>query len=168
MGYERARDLRHALDLDGLPLPTMSDLAKALGKDASQLNEITRPSNALAKARLIDGVVNVNQDQASFAFRPSGEHTMRFGVCRAVGEIVTSPQTGALLTKSQTERQQCNRAFAAEFLAPSSKLEELVTRDVVDDDEIDDLATQFGVSPLVIRHQIENHHIAKLADPVMV
>ena len=115
VGYERARDLRHALDLDGQPLPTMSDLAKALGKDASQLNEITRPSNALAKARLIDGVVHVNQDQASFAFRPSGEHTMRFGVCRALGEIVTSPQTGA-----SSPNPKPNASNATAHLQPNS------------------------------------------------
>ena len=36
------------------------------------------------------------------------------------------------------------------------------SRRVEDSDDIDELATEFGVSSLVIEHQIKNHRIARI------
>ncbi len=166
VGYDRARKLRGELDLDGQPLPTLATIAAALGEEETQMNGATRQMATLHDAPLIDGLVAVNDDEsASFAFRPAGEHTRRFSFCRALGEYLAAPQTGSLITKSHSERQQFNRAFAAEFLAPSHALEAKVSRSVVYDDEVDELAEEFGVSPFVIRHQLENHQIAQVAEP---
>ena len=55
-----------------------------------------------------------------------------------------------------------NRAFAAEFLAPSSALRSRLARPVVDGDDMDELAAEFGVSSLVIEHQVRNHRIARV------
>ena len=78
--------------------------------------------------------------------------------------MCASPGTDTLITKAHSERQQRNRAFAAEFLAPESGLRQRVTRPVVDGDDIDELAAAFGVSSLVVAHQIQNHGIAEVWD----
>ena len=70
----------------------------------------------------------------------------------------------SLVTKASTERQQRNRAFAAEFLAPSAGLRDRISDQFVDRDQVADLAEEFGVSPYVVEHQIENHRIAELVD----
>ncbi len=166
IGYDCARRLRHKLDLGGLPLATMSMLASALGENESQVNEATRPVESLTRAPMVDGLVAVNDDEtASFAFRPTVEQGKRFSFCRAIGELVASPHTGSLITQSRSERQQFNRAFAAEFLAPSMGLREKVQRRVVSGEEIDELAAEYGVSWLVVKHQIENHGIAQFFEP---
>ncbi len=78
-----------------------------------------------------------------------------------LAEAITS-QGDALVTKANTERQRCNRAFAAEFLAPAASLRARVDHPLVDDEQVDELAEEFGVYTQVIRHQIKNHKIAEL------
>ena len=164
LGYDLARQARRALGLDGQPIRTMDALAKALGEDGAALKQVFQPLTSLGQLRLIDGVV-AGGEQASYAFglRRAGEPGQRFTFCRALGEAITS-HTDALVTRGDTERQQRNRAFAAEFLAPSWGLRERVSHWVVGADEVDDLADEYGVSPYVIRHQVGNHGIAQLAD----
>ena len=167
IGYQQAQHLRQQLHLDGQPIPTMEKLGSALGVDGELVEEITKPNDILANMPLIDGVVTINDDQnASFAFRRSSDPGRRFAFCRGISEVISFPLHGGMLTQSYSERQQRNRAFAAEFLAPSFSLRERITRQVVDDEEVEDLAEEFGVSPFVINHQIDNHQIAQLAEPV--
>ena len=163
LGYDLARQARDALHLDGQPIRTLDDLAEALGEDGGALNQVFQPLATLGDLRLIDGVV-AGGEQGSYAFglRRAGESGQRFTFCRALGEAITS-HTDALVTRGDTERQQRNRAFAAEFLAPSSGLRERISHWLVGPDEVDDLAEEYGVSPYVIRYQIGNHGIARLA-----
>ena len=168
VGYGWARRLRQKLDVGGQPLASTEELADALGEDQVGVDMAIQSVESLTKAPLVDGLVSLNSDEtASFAFRPAGEAGRRFGFCRALGELLASPQAGSLITKSHTERQQFNRAFAAEFLAPSLGLKERVHRLVVHEEEVGELAEEFGVLPKVIEHQIENHGIAQLAEPTL-
>ena len=165
-GYDLARELRRALNLDGKPLPSMARIAEAIDAEPASLDQVTEPVDFEA-ATLVDGVITRNDDLfPAFAFRgfSSGE-SRRFHFCRALAEVFASPGTDTLITKAHSERQQRNRAFAAEFLAPSSSLRQRVSRPVVDGDDIDELAAAFGVSSWVIAHQIRNHHIAEVWDP---
>lgn len=164
LGYDLARHARQALGLSGQPIRTMDALADALGEDSAALKHAFQPLKPLGQLRLIDAVV-AGGEQASYAFglRSAGESGQRFTFCRALGEAITS-HADALVTRGDTERQQRNRAFAAEFLAPSRGLRERISRWVVGADEMDDLADEYGVSPYVIRHQVGNHGIAQLAD----
>ena len=41
-------------------------------------------------------------------------------------------------------------------------LRESLSAQVVSEEEIDDLAQQLGVSSYVVRHQIENHDLARI------
>ncbi len=163
-GYDWARRLRRNLGLGGQPLHSMPAMAEALGEDAESLNKVTQPVGSFTKTPLIDGVITRQDDGPAFAFRPLHDDAKRFQFCRALAEVLASPHSDALITRAHSERQQRNRAFAAEFLAPSSALRQRVSRPVVDDHDIDELAEEFGVSSRVIEHQIANHRIAWLGE----
>ena len=164
-GYRLAQELRRNLDLGAAPLPSMARIAEAIGEEPALLAGVTAPVD-LSEAALVDGVITRDDDRhPAFAFREfSGGETQRFHFCRALAEALASPDTETLLTRAFSERQQRNRAFAAEFLAPSSGLRQRVSRPVVDGDDIDELAAAFGVSSWVIAHQIRNHRVAEVRD----
>ena len=166
-GYALARDVRRGLDLDGQPMSDLEALAEALNEDVAAIGQAMQPLSNLTDLRLIDGVVTTDaQGIVSFGVRKAGEHGRRFHFCRALAEIISS-HGQALITKGHTERQQRNRAFAAEFLAPSSSLRQRISHSVVDSDEVDELAEEFAVSPQVIVHQIKNHRIARVSEEAM-
>ena len=162
VGYEWARRLRQNLGLDSQPLPGMEQIAEVLGEDTESLDRVTQPVEFLANAPLIDGVITRDDEKPAFAFRRLGYHGRRFHFCRALSEVLASPHSDALITRAHSERQQRNRAFAAEFLAPSSGLKQRILFPTVDGDDIDELAEEFGVSSQVIEHQIVNHRIARV------
>ena len=161
-GYELARRARREFGLNGELIATTADLAEAIGHDVATLRQATKPVRPLGALASIDGVVRPQDSESvSFGLRDAPETSRRFLFCRALGEALTT-STDALLTRANTERQQRNRAFAAEFLAPSASLAERIFDEFVDQDRIADLADEFGVSSYVIGHQIENHGIAEL------
>ena len=161
-GHELARALRRELGLDGEPVPTMEALAQALDDEEIDAATTRAPIDG-GNAILVDGLVTCGEEDApAFAFCQRGEYGRRFLFCRAIAEMLWRPRTDALLTPAHTERQQSNRAFAAEFLAPSTALRQRVQRATLDHDDVDELATEFGVSSLVIAHQLANHQIARV------
>lgn len=163
-GYELAQRLRHSLGMNGELVADTATLAEALGHESTTLERIIQPVAPLRTLSLIDGVVQRrSHDTASFGLRASGETGRRFQFCRALAETLTT-DTDALVTKASTQRQQRNRAFAAEFLAPSASLRERISDQMVDQDHVTDLAEEFGVSTYVVEHQISNHRIAELVD----
>lgn len=163
-GYELARQLRHSLGMNGDLTTDTAALAQALGQEPATLERIFQPVAPLRTLSLIDGVVQRrSHDTASVGLRASGETGRRFQFCRALAETLTS-DADALVTKAGTERQQRNRAFAAEFLAPSTALRERIVDQLVDQDQVTDLAEEFGVSTYVVEHQISNHRIAELVE----
>ena len=164
-GYDWARRLRRDLNLNGEPLKTTASIADALGEDANALNRIMRTAARFSAAPMIDGAIARDGGETGFALGAGGGyHARRFRFCRALAEAMASPDSDALITRSRSERQQRNRAFAAEFLAPASAIKRLVRFPSVDGDDIDELADEFGVSHRVIAHQIANHRIARIAD----
>ena len=161
-GYELARRLRHSLELGSSPLPTMVEIAKAIGESPEQLKDITQPAN-LSRTLVVEGVVTRDlDDNLGFAFPPAQEHSTRFLFCRALANVLAMPKSNSVLTKARSWRQQRGRAFAAEFLAPSSVLRERISTRVILEEDVDQLANEFGVSSFVIRHQIDNHRIAQI------
>ena len=68
------------------------------------------------------------------------------------------------MTRVNANSQKYPRAFAAELVAPASELQRsLKGRTVLGEEDIADLAEQFDTSEFVIRHQMENHHLASIA-----
>ncbi len=162
-GYLLAREVRTRLGLDGTPVASWPALSRALDEPRIADGRLSR-STAFNHAAGLEGVVTSSEaGLPAFAFSPGGySQTSRFRFCRGLAELLVAPGSDALLTTSRSSRQQCGRAFAAEFLAPSVGLRQHVHRDVLDEEEVEELAFQFGVSPWVIKHQIENHGIAQI------
>jgi Zn-dependent peptidase ImmA (M78 family) len=67
-----------------------------------------------------------------------------------------------LITSSYTERQKVERAFAAELLAPAAGVQRQlgVGADEATIEDLDDVGDHFGVSSLLIGHQVENQLLA--------
>ena len=161
-GYVLARRLRQRLALDGAPLASTAALGHAIGEDPEAIETVTRPRH-FAAATLLDGVVTADANgRPAFAIGRGRDEARRFQFCRGLAEVLLSPGSDALLTRARTDRQQRSRAFAAEFLAPSSGLKARVLSPVVDEDDVDGLAAEFGVSPLLVSHQLSNHEIARI------
>ena len=163
VGYSLARQVRARLGLDGTPLPSWPSLSRALGEPRLADGRLSR-SMAFRRAGRLDGVVTSNDSGLpGFCFRPGGSsRTRRFRFCRGLAELLLRPRSDALLTRARSTRQQLGRAFAAEFLAPSAGLRECVHGHALDEEEVADLASRFGVSAWVVEHQIENHGIARI------
>ena len=160
-GDALARHLRRSLRLEASPLPTMKRLADALGEKPTSLEKATAPEGPLTGVPLLDGVIARRDDGCpAVALRPRPEPLLRFHLCRALGEVLASANDDALLTRASTDRQERNRAFAAELLAPSSWIKRRAPGQTVDAATVDTLAAEFGVSSRLVRDQIVDHRIA--------
>ena len=160
-GYEIAYDLRQRLNLNGDKLSSLPSLAKALQISTKQLGAAIVKTTALPRSLDALGATNSRQSPG-FAISERREEAIRFSFCRALFEYLTVPAGQPLIvTRARSERQKRNRAFAAEFLVPAELLREALPGPVVGDEDIDALAAGFGVSPSVVRHQIENHELAR-------
>jgi len=154
-GYNEARALRSSLGLTG---PIASDLDSLLIRELGsfEIRDFALPS-------CIDAISAPTQSGAPVVGYRSHlrEENKRFILCRALSDHLASGQP-SLVTRSGTEHQQRNRAFAAEFLAPAESIKERIGGERVGEEDIEELAQEFQVSDLVIRHQIQNHNLAWL------
>ena len=154
--------MRQQLELDGAPLHSIGALAKGLGEDPAVLTRVTRARN-FRGAALVNGVVTSDENGfPAFAVQSGRASTRRFHFCRGLAEVLISPDSDALLTQARSSRQQRSRAFAAEFLAPSAALQTRVSRPMLSEDDVEELAAEFGVSAWVIEYQLQNHKIAQV------
>ncbi len=161
-GYQVARLLRGELGLDSRPIASDVDLASALRVHADRLDRvILKPPGDLVN---LDAVVGYNElNHPGFVIGQRRDVDRRFAFCRGIFEHLTSHHPApALVTKARTEAQKRNRAFAAEFLVPASALRERLESELIAEDDLDLLAEDFGVSTAVVRHQVENHTIARV------
>jgi len=162
-GYRLARRVRDELlgVAPEVPLPELLELwvhrlgwnADPLqrGGEVASLEGLVGLSRDTAKPVLIDPYVR-RQNRAERFLLARGAF---FSVSASLGQ-------GRLLTGAVTRPQRAARAFAAELLAPSSALAREISG-VVSDDQVAELADIFGVSPLLIQHQIVNHHLGAVA-----
>ncbi len=89
--------------------------------------------------------------------RPGRVTVDRFLVARGLYALLSGATAAAprLLTNAGTRLQSASRAFAAELLAPAVALRARVPGRL-DEERVDELAQEFGVSPMVIQYQLEN------------
>ncbi|GII75216.1 hypothetical protein Sru01_01980 [Sphaerisporangium rufum] len=82
----------------------------------------------------------------------------RFTLSRALWHHVWEPEPLFLVTTAATDRQQVERAFAAELLAPAAGIREIAGTPVetMTQEDLGTLAEHFQVSEKVIEHQVEN------------
>jgi hypothetical protein len=164
-GYMIARKLRQILQLNEKEVFDKESLAKIFDAPESiynndlSLNGASERFDALVASNLVGS--------PSMAFsRPDKETAVKFAFCRCLFEyLVSKDGHPRLLTQSTTVDQKRNRAFAAEFLAPSNSIRSIIARRVsIHDSEIENIASQLQVSYQVVRWQIINHDLAKVRD----
>lgn len=161
-GYECARMLRQNLPAtNGGGVADVREAMQEFGWAQSPL--LTTPSKP---ASLIDALVDRSPSGAAVVVAPAdcGFRQERFRLARALflHQVAAAPGR-RLVTAAHTWDQQASRAFAAEFLAPAAALARHVGARISWRD-IDELADEYQVSPLVIEHQIENHRLGSLTD----
>ncbi|MDE2978178.1 MAG: hypothetical protein OXU63_11750 [Acidobacteriota bacterium] len=148
-GYELARRARNLVDENGGPIDLQEGIA------AVPHMEVSPPSMR------IQGFVG--DDGPACVMAPRSLSGRRFIQARALGDYLGRRTAGfGLLSSLATERQAESRAFAAEFLAPSTSLRQRISAGRVDSEQIGDLAREFSVATAVIELQIRNHRIAEV------
>lgn len=151
-GYRRARVMRRELGLEQHHrFGSFRDLARRLGAAADyDLAPEVDGISALRREGQNDIHVHI-RDHGDVA---GAAATHLFALARAIGDAVCFPQAEAspINRLSYAFRQAAGRAFAAEFLAPIDEIQSML------EDEHDEysIANAFGVSSMVIDHQIEN------------
>lgn len=82
----------------------------------------------------------------------------RFALARLIADHLSSDPRDRLLpaTDANTARQKLQRAFASEFLCPFDELQKYFDGGSPDNDEIEDVAAHFEVSPLLIATKLVN------------
>lgn len=148
VGYQRARKMRQLLELMPTQRAPIENLVGVTGTSSDP------PSNVVALVKITDksaGIVLGGR---------TDEAARRFAGARALArKAEASPHRYSLLTRGSRYSDQVERAFAAEFLAPASGLEELLDGDFSEQSQRT-VGTVLGVSPWVIEHQIENQLVA--------
>lgn len=150
-GYALARAARERIEANGGP----TDFAQH-GPMAIPHHETQPPT------RRIHGLVGA--DTPACLTAPRGKWGERFLIARALGDYLGRSAPGlGMLSSLATDRQAQSRAFAAEFLAPAESLRRRLSGDSVDAERTDELAQEFRVSSELIRRQIQNHDLARVA-----
>lgn len=154
---ESARSAREAWGLGTEPLANTT-LADVLGMTPGVLDATGPASGPMPVGfRADDGSLSVLLTRSSPANR-------RFALARLVGDSLATPDDRLLpATRARTYRQKFQRAFAQEFLAPYVGLEAFFGSRAVTDEEVEDAARHFNVSPLVVGHALENNRYASAA-----
>ena len=137
---------------------TLSDL---LGVDLA--GHVEGERNAASQLRLSAGLCGADTVDGFRASLNQRQLTARrFTLSRLVADyLVESPQGEPLLpaTRAKTGRQKFQRAFAQEFLCPLDDLKSYLGTATPDDEDIDDAADYFEVSPLTIKMTLVNKRI---------
>lgn len=91
---------------------------------------------------------------------PKTDEGERFAAARALWRFVNQAEASEfLVTAARTPKQQAERAFAAELLAPASGVAEMLgpdTLDPISTEEVRPISQHFAVSDWVIQYQITN------------
>jgi hypothetical protein len=162
-GYKAALLMRKELGLNGQAIGELDELGGYLGYKPGDFNKaiISETNSNLPVAALVS--TNSEGAPAFYLNERKIPALTKFTFCRSLFDYIsTDAVQTSLVTGAKNEHQKRNRAFAAEFLAPHHSIQKEIPGDFVTSDEIDELAHKFNVSAFVIKHQIENHHLADM------
>lgn len=108
-------------------------------------------------------IVGTSMEQNPMFVSTSFQSSFLLG--RMFGEYLHTPADSInLVTKISTPNQKRCRAFAAELIAPAELLRaDLKGRSQLCEDDVSELADKYQTSEFVIKHQLENHHLAVVA-----
>lgn len=102
--------------------------------------------------------VSSKPEEVKIVFRRKHPTGRRFEFARVIGDHLIARTEDKLLpiTESKTERQKFQRAFAQELLCPFTELRDFMGSGEPGDEEIEEAAAYFEVSPLMIRTMLVN------------
>jgi len=150
---QAARLARDAWSLQPGPVST-SILADILSiSEESLLNDLE------AKGPMHAGFRNGRPDCFGVFLNKPISAGRRFALLRLVGDHLTAPQGDRLLpaaVRSKTQRQKFQRAFAQEFLCPYTDLTGYLGSADPSDEDIEEAARYFDVSPFVVETILVN------------
>jgi hypothetical protein len=163
--WQRAKlAARLARDVWGVPKGPVSN--KALS-DLLELPTERLEAGPGAALSIAAGLRRNGDDEAvSIVQRAKASTARRFEIMRLVADHIVTPADDHLLpiTTAKTDRQKFQRAFAAEFLLPFEDLREHLgelafAAGETGDDEIEDVAAEYDVSPLMVRTSLVNRGV---------
>jgi hypothetical protein len=153
VGWQRARAVRCSLGLSPAEPLNLDDIVANVVRE-SPITGI----QALGGTRDANSLVVFTRAQRSAA--------KKFTLARAFWHIAGS-EGRFFITSAHSDRQKEERAFAAELIAPAGGIREMVRDDVVaglDDEILDEVSAHYDVSPMLVRHQIENQLLGSRHD----
>lgn len=163
LGYRVADEFRGHLKLNGTRFTELPQLLDVLGCTNAEYGLLHIEPDPTAA---VDGVARSDKEgEPFFATSKQDNRSKKFAICRSLFDYLgMGKDTVRVSTKTHSARQQASRAFAAEFLVPREALSAEVQDDVLDLEQVKSLADKFGVSEMVVHHQLHNHRIASVID----
>jgi hypothetical protein len=134
---------------------TLDSLTKSLlGADASAISNVA----GIESKSGMGGIACQTREDFGMMIDRGASGNPQFQVAALFSDFLLAEQGEIFLsTKASTDRQKCNRAFAAEFLAPIEGIRErLLSSHCIDRDAVSQVAMEFGVSVPIIRYQLQN------------
>jgi Zn-dependent peptidase ImmA (M78 family) len=149
VGYEQARMIRDELEPDSTLRFEVNRYVTTISRKAPD-----RSLQALGTgADHSYPVVAIGQS------RPAT--STRFTLSRALWHYIWDDSPLFIVTTAHTYRQRVERAFAAELLAPAQGIAQLLEGppETASQEELEQISQRYGVSSMVIEHQLRNHLI---------
>ena len=162
VGESAALSLRDQLGLNGGQVSDR-ELSEFAGTTSGIISDTHRRSDAMSF------LLDRSGDSARVVLRSKWETGRRFELARLLGDRVVGRRmrhAGECLlpaTRTYSYRQKVQRAFAAEFLGPFAKVDEMLNGDYSEEAQ-NGVAEYFGVSPMTIRTQLVNGGRIELED----
>jgi len=154
--YEAAHIARDMWNLDGRPVQD-AELTQLVGAEPRWMSEPASASVPMGAGKW----TSPSRETWRVVLRSRVRVARRFQLCRLIGDTLIAPRGELLLpaTDAKTSRQKFQRAFAQEFLCPFDALRGRLRTSVPGDEDIEEAAEYFEVSPLVVRHTLVNKGI---------
>ena len=162
VGESAALSLRNQLGLNGEQVSDRK-LSEFSGTTTGVISDTHRRSDAMSF------LLDRQDDPAQVVLRSKWETGRRFELARLLGDRVVGRHmryAGECLlpaTRTYSYRQKVQRAFAAEFLGPFAKVDEMLNGDYSEEAQ-NGVAEYFKVSPMTIRTQLVNRGRIELED----
>ncbi len=145
---ERAASaLRRSIGVERGPFSNAA-LAETLGASWTTL----RSAPSTARKLPYGARLKVGAGRTGIALQTKAIVDRRFELARIAGDIAWAGQSDfGVVSRSRTERQKFQRAFAQSLLCPFSEVQRFIDLTDPSDGQIADSARRFGVSPHVVR-----------------
>lgn len=154
-----AREARKLWGLDGKPVSSRM-LAELMDMPEENLAYVSY-GDPRQHVPYSASLRSASTDESLLVLNHRPATSRRFSACRLIGDRLFGQATERLAaaTNAYTGRQKFQRAFAQELLCPFGILMDFLDTDSPSDDDIEDAAEHFQVSPLLVHTTLVNNHV---------